>query len=243
MRINGTARVGQLAVKKYRLSTLNVKITGTTIPTHVPISWLRGVYNTQNPFAIESFIDEMAYSANKDPYEFRGDMLPDSSRLKNVLDVAADKSDWSAGKNLPEGKGRGIALFSGYDSYCAQVADVTVEGKKLKVDRFIAVIDCGIVVNPDLVEAQLEGAIAFALSAALKGEITIKNGRVVESNYDDYQILTYSEMPEVEVIYIKNNYSVGGVGEVGVGACAPALCNAIFAATGKRIRKLPVRFS
>jgi len=219
----------------------NLKIAGTTIPTHVPISWLRSVYNTQNPFAIESFIDEMAYVSNKDPYEFRKEMLPKDSRLIDVLNVAAEKSGWGVGKNLPKGKGKGIAIFSGYESFCAQVAEVTVEGNKLKIDRIVAVIDCGIVVNPDLVESQMEGSIAFALSAALKGEITIKNGGVEQSNFDDYEILTYNEMPQVEIHYIKNTYSVGGVGEVGVGACAPALCNAIFAATGKRIRKLPVR--
>jgi isoquinoline 1-oxidoreductase beta subunit len=219
----------------------NMKIAGTTIQTHVPISWFRSVYNTQNPFAIESFIDEMAFAAHTDPYEFRKNLLPDDSRLKNVLKVAAEKSGWGVGKIPPKGKGKGIALFKGYDSYCAEVAEVTVEGNNIKVDRFVAVIDCGIVVNPDLVESQMEGAIAFGLSAALKGEITIKNGGVVQSNFDDYPILTYSEMPVVEVHYIKNELPVGGVGEVGVGACAPALCNAIFSATGKRIRKLPVR--
>lgn len=221
----------------------NLRIAGTTIPTNVPISWLRGVYNTQNPFAIESFIDEMAYAANKDPYEFRRDMLSAGSRLQNALNVAAEKSGWTVNKKLPKGKGRGIALFKGYDSYCALVAEVTVNGKNIKVDRFVAVIDCGIVVNPDLVESQMEGAIVFGLSAALKGEITIKNGSVEQSNFDDYEILTYNETPEIEVHYIKNNFSVGGVGEVGVGACAPALCNAIFAATGKRIKRLPLRLS
>ncbi len=221
----------------------NFKIAGTVIPTHVPISWLRSVYNTQNPFAIESFIDEMASAAFMDPVEFRRNMLPDDSRLKNVLNVAAEKSGWGIGKILPKGRGRGIALFKGYDSFCAQVAEVTVNGNDLEVNRIVAVIDCGIVVNPDLVESQMEGSIAFALSAALKGKITIENGGVKESNFDDYEILTYNEMPKVEFHYIKNNYSVGGVGEVGVPPCAPALCNAIFAATGKRIRKLPIKLS
>ena len=217
----------------------NMRISGTTISTHVPISWYRSVYNSQNPLASECFIDELAYAANKDPYEFRRDMLPDDSRLKNVLNVAAEKSGW--GTPLPKGKGRGIAIAECYESYNAQVAEVTVEGNKIKVDRYLVVVDCGIVVNPDLMESQMQGVIAFALSGALKGEITIKNGRVVQCNYDDYPILTYNEMPKVEVHYIKNFYKVGGIGEVGMAACPPALCNAIFAATGKRIRRLPIK--
>jgi isoquinoline 1-oxidoreductase beta subunit len=219
----------------------NMKIAGSIIKTPVPISYLRSVYNTQNPFAVESFIDEIAFAAHTDPIEFRRNMLPDDSRLTNVLKVVAEKSGWGVGKILPKGRGRGVALFKGYDSYSAQVHEVTVTGNKVKVDRVVAVIDCGIVVNPDLVEAQMEGAIVFGLSAALKGEITIKSGGVEQSNFDDYKILTYNEMPEIEVHYIKNEFPVGGVGEVGVPPCAPAVCNAIFAATGKRIRKLPVR--
>ncbi len=219
----------------------NMKITGTLIPTHVPISWWRAVYNSQNPFAVESFIDEMAFAAKKDPYLFRKEMLPADSRLTNVINVAAEKSGW--GTKLPEGKGRGIAISAGYESYCAQVAEVTVTGNKLKLDRYVAVIDCGIVINPDTVEAQLEGAIVFALSAALKGEITIQNGGVKESNFDDYTMLAYDETPVIEAHYIKNNYKVGGVGEVGIAACAPALANAIFAATGKRIRRLPIKIT
>lgn len=219
----------------------NLRITGTLIPTHVPISWLRAVYNTQNPFAVESFIDEMAHAAGKDPYQFRKDMLPADSRLTNVMNVAAEKSGW--GKKLSSGKGMGIAISAGYGSYCAQVAEVTVTGNRLKIDRYTAVIDCGVVVNPDSVEAQLEGAIGFALSAALKGEITIQNGGTRESNFDDYPILTYDEMPVVDAHYIVNDFKVGGVGEVGIAACAPALCNAIFAASGKRIRRLPIKLS
>jgi len=221
----------------------NIRIAGTTVKTDVPISWFRSVYNTQNPFAIESFIDEMAFAAHTDPIEFRSSMLPDDSRLKNVLNVVAEKSGWGVGKILPKGRGRGVALFKGYDSYSAQVHEVTITGNKVKVDRVVVVIDCGIVVNPDLVEAQMEGAIVFGLTAALKGEITIKNGSVEQSNFDDYEIMTYNEMPEIEVHYIKNTFPVGGVGEVGVPPCAPAVCNAIFAATGKRIRKLPIRLT
>ncbi|MDY0082344.1 MAG: xanthine dehydrogenase family protein molybdopterin-binding subunit [Ignavibacteriaceae bacterium] len=217
----------------------NLKITGTLIPTHVPISWWRAVYNSQNPFAVESFIDEMAYAANKDPYLFRKEMLPSDSRLADVMNVAVEKAGWS--NKLPNGKGRGIAISTGYESYCAQIAEVTVKDNKLKIDRYIAVIDCGIVVNPDTVEAQLEGAIVFALSAALKSEITIQKGGVKESNFDDYPMLAYDETPVIETYYIKNTYKVGGVGEVGIAACAPALTNAIFAATGKRIRRLPVK--
>lgn len=219
----------------------NLKITGTLVSTHVPISWWRAVYNSQNPFAVESFIDELSYAAGKDPYEFRKEMLPDDSRLKNVLNIAAEKSGW--GKVLPRGKGRGIAISYGYESYCAQVAEVSVINNKLKVEKYTAVIDCGVVVNPDIVEAQLEGAIAFALSAAMKGEITIKNGGVEQNNFDDFEILSYDEMPVVDVHIVQNNFKVGGVGEVGIAACTPALCNAIFAATGKRIRRLPIRIS
>ena len=219
----------------------NLKITGTLIPTHVPISWWRAVYNSQNPFAVESFIDEMAFAAKKDPYLFRKEMLSEDSRLTNVMNVAAEKSGW--GKKLAPSKGMGIAISAGYESYCAQVAEVTVENNKLKIDRFVAVIDCGVVINPDSVEAQLEGAIVFALSAALKGEITINKGGVKESNFDDYPILTYDETPVIEAHYIKNDFKVGGVGEVGIAACAPALGNAIFAASGKRIRRLPINLS
>jgi len=159
------------------------------------------------------------------------------------MNVAAEKAGWKAGEKFPDGKGMGIAIFSGYESYCAQIAEVTVKDNKLKIDKYTAVIDCGIVVNPDTVEAQLEGAIVFALSAALKSEITIRNGGVKESNYDDYPMLTYDETPIIETYYIENNYKVGGVGEVGIAACAPALTNAIFAATGKRIRRLPVKLN
>ncbi|MBU2494229.1 MAG: molybdopterin-dependent oxidoreductase [Bacteroidetes bacterium] len=227
--------------KKLSYKIPNIKISGSIVPTHVPVSWYRSVYHTQNPFAVESFLDEMAFAANKDPYEFRKKMLPDNSRLKAVLIKAAEKSGWY--NKLEAGKGRGIACAECYESYIAQVAEVTVINNKVKVDKVTCVIDCGIVINPDSVEAQLEGAIGFALSYVLKSKITIENGGVAESNFDEYEILTLNEMPKVEIEIMKNTYKVGGVGETGIAALAPAVCNAIFAASGKRIRRLPVELS
>ena len=229
--------VGGTTGLKYQIPY--IKISGTVVNTPVPISWLRAVYNTQNPFAVESFLDEMAIAAGKDPYEFRRDLLPADSRLRGVLVEAAEKSGWY--DKLPGGKGRGIACGEGYGSYCAHVAEVTVKNNELKIDKYVCAVDCGVAVNPDSIEAQMEGSIGFALSAALKGEIHIKNGGVVESNYDDYPILTLNEMPKVETHIIKNTLPVGGIGELAIGTVAPALCNAIFAATGQRIRRLPVK--
>jgi len=166
-------------------------------------------------------------------------MLPEKSRLLNVLTIAAQKSDWYAA--LSKGHGRGIACASAYDSYCAFVAEITLDRKdNLKVDRYVCAIDCGLVVNPDTVEAQMQSCIAFALSAALKQRITVRNGGVSEGNFDSYPILTYEEMPKVEVHIVQNTLPVGGIGELGIGVTAPALCNAIYSATGKRVRTLPV---
>lgn len=217
----------------------NYKVNGTIVPTFVPISWLRSVYNTQNPFAAEAFIDELAFAAGKDPFEFRRDLLPENSRLRGVLETAAEKSNWY--EKPGKGKGKGIACFSGYGSYCAMVAEVTVDDRNnVKVDKYTCAVDCGVVVNPDIVKAQMEGGIIFALSAALKQEITIKNGGVEQSNYHDYTMLSYEESPEIDVHLMENTLPVGGIGEVAVGPTGPALVNAIFAATGKRVRKMPV---
>ena len=219
----------------------NLKISATNVNTPVPIWYWRAVYNSQNPFVVESFIDELAISAKKDPIDFRLEMMDPNSRLTEILKLIREKSNWN--QTLPESSGRGIAVSACYGSYSAQVAEVTVKNNRIKVDRVVCAIDCGLVINPDTVEAQLEGAIVFALTAALKGEITIKDGGVQESNYYDYPILTYDETPIIEIHYVRNDYNVGGVGEVGIAACAPALCNAIFNATGKRLRRLPVNLT
>lgn len=219
----------------------NIKISATNVSTPVPLWYWRAVYNSQNPFVVESFIDEMAIAAKKDPIDFRLEMMEEESRLANVLKLVREKSDWN--KKLPEGSGRGVAIFAGFGSFNAQVAEVTVKNNRIKLDRFVSAIDCGMVINPDTVEAQMEGAIIFGISAALKDEIIIRNGGIENSNYYDYPILEYSEVPIFETHIMQNDFSVGGIGEVGVAASIPALVNAIFNATGKRVRKLPVNFS
>jgi isoquinoline 1-oxidoreductase beta subunit len=219
-----------------------MELTGTIVPTPIPIGYWRSVYRSQNPFALDSFIDEMAWAAHRDPFEFRRDLLPSDSRLRAVLTLAAQEADWY--RKPGKGRGKGIACASAYDSYCSYVAEVTLEpNNQLKVDRFVCAVDCGVVINPDTVEAQIQSCVAFALSAALKETITIRKGGVAESNFDSFPILTYDEMPKVEVHIVQNAFPVGGIGELGIGACAPALCNAIFSATGKRIRKLPVELN
>lgn len=218
--------------------TAGFHIEGTTIRNHVPLAYWRSVFHSQNPFAVESFIDELAHSAGTDPLDFRIKNLHNNPRLLHVIKRAAEISGW--GSKRPDGTGVGIAVFEGYDSYCAEVAEVTVAGARIKVNKFWGVIDCGLVVNPDTVEAQMEGAIIFALTAALKGKITFSNGTVDQSNFDDYPLLSYDECPAIQIEIVRSSEKVGGVGEVGIAACAPALCNAIFAASGKRMRVLPL---
>jgi CO/xanthine dehydrogenase Mo-binding subunit len=165
---------------------------------------------------------------------------PNAARLRAALDLAAEKAGW--GKPLPAGVHRGIAAHFAYGGYCAQVTEVSVAGDgSVKVHRVVAAIDSGWVVNPDVVAAQIEGGIVYGLTAALYGEITIKNGRVEQSNFNDYRMLRMGDMPRVEVHILQGQGEQGGVGEPGTPPIAPAVCNAIFAATGKRIRKLPIK--
>jgi isoquinoline 1-oxidoreductase beta subunit len=208
-------------------------------PPGIPVGFWRGVGPTHNVFVVESFIDELAAAAIKDPVEYRRALLGTSPRAKAVLELAAKKAGW--GEPLPEGHGRGVSVQFVFGSYVAQVAEVEVaKSGEVRVIRVICAVDCGLVVNPDTVKAQMEGGIMFGLTAALFSEITLKDGRVEQSNFNDYRMLRINEAPAVEVYLVNSAEAPGGIGEPGTSALAPALTNAIFAATGKRIRKLPV---
>jgi isoquinoline 1-oxidoreductase beta subunit len=184
-------------------------------------------------------MDELAAAAKQDPVEYRRALLDKAPRAKAVLDLAAAKAGW--GQPLPQGSGRGVSLQFVFGTYMAQVAEVDVAPDgEVRVRRVVCAVDCGTVVNPDTVEAQVQGAIIFGITAALYGEITLKGGRVEQSNFDTYQMLRIDEAPVVEVHIAQSSEPPGGMGEPGTSAIVPAVTNAIFAATGKRLRKLPV---
>jgi len=203
-------------------------------------SFWRGVGVTHNNFVIESFIDELAAAANQDPVAYRRALLDKSPRARAVLDVATEAFGWD--RTLPVGHGRGVSLlYSGWNTYVAQVAEVEVsKSGEVRVHRVVCAVDCGTVINPDTVKAQMEGGIVFGISGALWGEITLKNGRVEQSNFHNYRVLRMNETPAIEVHLVRNGEAPGGIGEPGTAATAAALANAVFAATGKRIRKLPL---
>ncbi len=189
---------------------------------------------------MESFLDELAHAAGKDPLEFRRGLLEHHPRFKRVLELAALKAGW--GTPLPQGRARGIAVHESFESLVAHVAEVSVAAEgQVKVHRVVCAVDCGPVVNPDAVRAQMEGGIVFGLTAALYGEITFERGRVKQRNFHNYQMLRMHEMPAVEVHIVNSIDKMGGVGEPGVPPVAPAVANAVFALTGKRIRQLPIR--
>jgi isoquinoline 1-oxidoreductase beta subunit len=220
----------------------NVREEHVTVDPGIPTGPWRSVGASQNAFVIESFIDELAHAAAADPFTFRQKLLRKSPRHRAVLQLAAEKAGWMTPP--PHGRHRGVAVYHSFGSYVAQVAEVSINASSvINVHRVICAIDCGIAVNPDLIAAQMEGAIAFGLSAALKGEITIEHGRVVQANFKDYPILTLAEMPRVEVHIIARQDEPGGVGEPGVPPIAPAVANAVFAATGCRVRHMPLRLT
>ena len=209
-------------------------------PPGIPTAFWRGVGPTHNIFVVESFIDELAVAAKQDPFEYRRALLDKLPRAKAVLELAAERAGWW--RPLPPRSGRGISLLHAFgETYIAQVAEVSVSKEgDVRVQRVVCAVDCGTIVNPDTVKAQMESGIIFGISAALFGEITIKNGRVEQGNFDDYRMLRINEAPLIEVHLVKSTEAPGGVGEPGTSAVIPAVANAIFAATGERVRKLPI---
>jgi isoquinoline 1-oxidoreductase beta subunit len=208
--------------------------------THVPVGPWRGVNTNQNAVYVECFIEEAARAAGKDSVAFRRALMKNHPRHLAVLNAAAEKGDW--GKPLPAGVHRGIAQFMGYASYSAAVAEVSVNGEgKLKVHRMVLALDCGHVVNPDQVAAQIEGSVAYGLTAALYGECPVDNGRMTSLNFDTYEIMRLAEMPKVETVLVPSYEFWGGVGEPTISVVTPAVLNAIFAATGKPVRSLPLK--
>jgi isoquinoline 1-oxidoreductase beta subunit len=218
----------------------NLLIDHAVRNTHVPVGFWRGVNTNQNAIYMECFIDELANAAGKDPLEFRRAMLDKSPKHLAVLNAAAEKAEW--GKPLPAGVFRGICQNYGYGSYTAAVAEVSVSPKgALKVHRIVAATDPGYAVNPQQIEAQVQGSFVYGLSAVLYGEISIAKGRAVQSNFDTYPVMRLAEMPKVETVIVPSGGFWGGVGEPTIAVAGPAVLNAIFAATGKRIRTLPLR--
>jgi isoquinoline 1-oxidoreductase beta subunit len=205
-----------------------------------PQVWFwRSVGHSQNAFFIEGFIDELAAAAKKDPYEYRRALLAKSPRHRAVLELAAQKAGW--GSPLPAGVGRGIAVAESFGTYVAEVVEASVAADGTpKVHRVVAAVDCGMTVNPQTIERQIEGAIVYGLSAALYGRISFKDGRVEQGNFHQYPVLRMAAMPKVEVHILASSEAPGGIGEPGTPPVAPALVNAIFAVTGKRLRALPI---
>src|SRR6266404_4403367 len=208
-------------------------------PPGIPTGFWRSVGPSHNVFVTESFIDELAAAAKQDAVAYRRALLDKSPRAKAVLDLAAEKAGW--GRTLPKGSGFGVSAQFAFATYMAQVAEVEVSRDgAVRVRRVVCAVDCGTVVNPDTVRAQIQGGITFGATAALYGDITLKNGRVQQSNFDSYQMLRIDDAPAIEVHIVKSSEPPGGMGETGTSAIVPAIANAVFAATGRRLRKMPV---
>ncbi len=217
----------------------NLRVDWQPVETGVPVLWWRSVGHTQNGFVTEAFLDELAEAAGKDPLQLRRELLADHPRHRAVLELAAGKANWNS--DLGPGRGRGIAVHESFSSFVAEVVEVTVlDGGRFTVDRVVCAVDCGIAVNPDVVRAQMEGGIGYGLSAALREEITLENGAVSQQNFDRYRPLRINEMPVIEVHIVPSTEAPSGVGEPGTPPVAPALANALHAATGRRVTRLPI---
>ena len=235
--VDGTSVEG-VADSPYVKGTPHHDVQLHSVQSAVPVLWWRSVGHSHSGFVMESLIDELAHASRQDPLAYRRQLLKSHPRHLAALNLAAEQAGW--GKPLPAGVFRGLAVHESFGSYVAQVAEVSVHKGEVKVHRVVVAIDCGLAVNPDGVKAQMESSVAFALGATLSSEISFKDGQVEQSNFHDYQVLRMKDMPKVEVHIVPSTEKMGGVGEPGVPPLAPAVTNAIFAATGKRIRRLPV---
>jgi isoquinoline 1-oxidoreductase beta subunit len=221
----------------YPYDVPNVAVTYSRQEIGVDVGYMRSVSHAPNCFVIESFMDEMAAAAAKNPYDFRMELLHKKPRHMRVLQLAAERAGFG---RAPAGRYHGMALMEGYTTHLAQIAEISLEQGALKVHRIVCVVDCGQMINPRIVESQIESGIVFGLSAALWGEVTIAAGRVQQTNFNNYRLVRGNEMPEIDVHLVDSSETPGGIGDPAVALVAPAICNAIFAATGKRIRSLPI---
>jgi isoquinoline 1-oxidoreductase beta subunit len=222
----------------YSIPNIDVELSTTRVG--IPVLWWRVVGSSHTTFAVESFLDEVAHAAGKDPFTYRRELLEHHPRMRGVLELAAEKAGWAEGP-LPQGRGRGIAVAEAFKTFVAQVAEVSVDSSGgFRVDRVVCAVDCGTPINPDVIAAQMEGGIGFGLGAALYGAITVKDGRVEQSNFNSYRVLRMNEMPKIEVHIVPSAEAPTGVGEPGVAPLGPAVANALFAATRKRHYVFPL---
>ncbi|MEJ2618651.1 MAG: xanthine dehydrogenase family protein molybdopterin-binding subunit [Candidatus Thiodiazotropha sp.] len=223
----------------YEIKHIQVDLHSPELP--VPVLWWRSVGSTHTAFAVECFIDELAVKAGQDPLAYRRKLLHNHPRHLGVLNLAAEKAGW--GEPMGRNRGQGIAVHESFNSYVAQVAEVSVRRNVISVDRVVIAVDCGVAVNPDVIVAQMQGGMGFGLSATLLSELTFREGRVEQSNFDDYRVLRIDQMPAVEVHIVASTEPPSGVGEPATPVIAPAVANAVYAATGQRLRQLPLRLS